>query len=95
MPYVFDVGKAEEMARAGADVLVAHMGLTIFGMVGAETGKSLDESVELIQEIRDKAVVVNQNVLVLCHGGPIAEPKDADYVLKRTKGAHGFFGAAR
>lgn len=93
-PYVFDGQEAEQMAGAGADVLVAHMGLTSSGTIGAATGKTLDECVALIQEIRNRAVKVNPDVLVLCHGGPIAEPKDAEYVLSRTKGVHGFFGAS-
>jgi predicted TIM-barrel enzyme len=93
-PYVFNIEEAEKMTRAGADVLVAHMGLTSSGTIGAATGKSLDESVALVQEIRDKAVEINPDILILCHGGPIAEPKDAEYVLSRTKGVHGFFGAS-
>jgi predicted TIM-barrel enzyme len=82
------------MTQAGADVLVAHMGLTTGGSIGAETGRTLDASVELIQSIRDAAVEVNPEVLVLCHGGPIAEPDDAAYVLERTTGVAGFFGAS-
>lgn len=93
-PYVFNVEEAEKMAEAGADILVAHMGLTTSGSIGATTGKSLDDCVTLIQEIRDTAVVVNPDVIVLCHGGPIAAPKDAKYVLERTKGVHGFYGAS-
>jgi predicted TIM-barrel enzyme len=82
------------MAEAGADVLVPHMGLTTGGAIGATTAKSLDESVALIQEMRDAAVEVNADVVVLCHGGPIAEPEDAAYVLERTTGVVGFFGAS-
>lgn len=93
-PYVFDVGEAEKMAAVGADVLVCHMGLTTSGSIGAKTGKTLDDCVGLIQEMRDAAVKVKEDVIVLCHGGPIAEPKDAQYVLSRTKGVHGFFGAS-
>ncbi|KIW56116.1 hypothetical protein PV05_04799 [Exophiala xenobiotica] len=93
-PYVFNVDEAEQMAKAGADCLVAHMGLTTSGSIGARTGKSLDDCVELIQNIRDAAVKINDNIIILCHGGPIAEPKDASYVLGRTKGVHGFFGAS-
>ena len=70
------------------------MGLTTSGSIGAKTGKTLDECVELIQTMRDAAVDINRQILVLCHGGPIAEPKDADYVLSRTTGVHGFFGAS-
>ncbi|RVX74693.1 hypothetical protein B0A52_01820 [Exophiala mesophila] len=93
-PYVFNVDEAEKMTKAGADVLVCHMGLTTSGSIGAKTGKTLDECVELIQTMRDAAVDINRQILVLCHGGPIAEPKDADYVLSRTTGVHGFFGAS-
>lgn len=93
-PYVFNVEESKKMTRAGADVLVAHMGLTTSGSIGAATGKTLDESVKLIQEIRDAAVEINPDVIVLCHGGPIAAPKDAEYVLSRVKGLHGFYGAS-
>lgn len=93
-PYVFSPEDAKAMATAGADVLVAHMGLTTGGTIGAETGKTLDQSVELVQAIRDAAVEVNPDVIVLCHGGPIAEPEDAAFVLERTTGVAGFFGAS-
>lgn len=93
-PYVFTVEEAEKMTRAGADILVAHVGLTTKGSIGAETAITLDDSVRIIQDIRDAAVKINPEIIVLCHGGPIAEPKDAEYVLNRTKGVHGFFGAS-
>ncbi|KAH7123252.1 TIM-barrel enzyme family protein [Dactylonectria estremocensis] len=93
-PYVFNVEESEKMTRAGADILVAHMGLTSSGSIGAATTKTLDESVELIQQIRDVAVAINPDIIVLCHGGPIATPEDAAYVLSRTKGIHGFYGAS-
>ncbi|KAL9617814.1 MAG: hypothetical protein Q9160_007419 [Pyrenula sp. 1 TL-2023] len=93
-PYVFNVSEAEMMAKAGADVLVAHMGLTTSGSIGATTAKSLDDCVQLIQNIRDAAFKINKDIIVLCHGGPIAEPKDAEYVLGKTNGIHGFFGAS-
>jgi predicted TIM-barrel enzyme len=93
-PYVFTPDDARAMAEAGADVLVPHMGLTTSGTIGAQTAKTLDESVELVQAMRDAAVEVNPDVLVLCHGGPIAEPDDAAYVLGRTNGVVGFFGAS-
>jgi predicted TIM-barrel enzyme len=93
-PYVFDPESAEAMTRAGADVLVPHMGLTTKGTIGAETARTLDECVELIQAMRDAAVAVNPDVIVLCHGGPLAEPEDARYVLERTEGVVGFFGAS-
>ena len=93
-PYVFSEEDAAAMAAAGADVIVPHMGLTTGGSIGAETAKSLDESVALVQAWGDAAKAVNPDVLVLCHGGPIAEPDDAAYVLARTGGVVGFFGAS-
>jgi predicted TIM-barrel enzyme len=93
-PYVFNADEAEQMTKAGADVLVCHMGLTTSGSIGAQTGKTLDDCVDLIQKMRDAASSINSDIIVLCHGGPIAEPKDAQYVLGRTKGVHGFFGAS-
>jgi predicted TIM-barrel enzyme len=93
-PYVFDVASTEAMTRAGADVLVPHMGLTTKGTIGARTAKTLDECVELIQAMRDAAAAINPDVIVLCHGGPLAEPSDAAYVLERTHGVVGFFGAS-
>lgn len=93
-PYVFNADDATKMAEAGADVVVAHMGLTSSGSIGAKTGKSLDDCVKEIQAIRDAATKVNGDIIVLCHGGPIAKPDDAQYVLERCKGVHGFFGAS-
>jgi predicted TIM-barrel enzyme len=93
-PYVFTPEDARAMAEAGADVLVPHMGLTTSGTIGAETAKTLDESVELVQAMHDAAWEVDPDVIVLCHGGPIAEPEDAAYVLERTRGVVGFFGAS-
>lgn len=93
-PYVFTVDEAERMTRAGADVLVAHVGLTTSGAIGAVTALSLDDCVSIVQEIRDAAVKINPDIIVLCHGGPIALPKDAEYILSRTKGVHGYFGAS-
>jgi len=93
-PYVFDTEQAKKMAEAGADVLVAHMGLTTKGTIGAKTALTLDECVERIQAICDAGKSVNPDILVLCHGGPIALPEDATYVLQRTKGVVGFFGAS-
>ena len=93
-PYVFDVASAEAMTRAGADVLVPHMGLTTKGTIGALTALTLDECVGLIQEMRDAAVAIDPEIIVLCHGGPLAEPEDAQYVLDRTTGVVGFFGAS-
>ena len=93
-PYVFTPDEARAMTEAGADVLVPHMGLTTKGTIGAHTAKTLDQSVELVQAMHDAAKEINPDVLVLCHGGPIAEPEDAAYVLERTNGVVGFFGAS-
>jgi predicted TIM-barrel enzyme len=93
-PYVFSVEEATAMAEAGADVLVPHMGLTTGGAIGAGTARTLDECVPLIQAMHDAATAVDPDVLVLCHGGPISEPDDAAYVLERTDGVVGFFGAS-
>jgi predicted TIM-barrel enzyme len=93
-PYVFDPDDAVAMTEAGADILVPHMGLTTKGTIGAATAKTLDECVVEIQAMRDAAVRVRSDVIVLCHGGPIAEPEDAQYVLDRTEGVVGFFGAS-
>jgi predicted TIM-barrel enzyme len=93
-PYVFDVGSAVAMAEAGADVLVPHLGLTTSGTIGAQTAVTLAEAAERVQQMRDAAAAVNPDLLVLCHGGPIAEPADAAYVLANTTGVVGFFGAS-
>jgi predicted TIM-barrel enzyme len=93
-PYVFNEDDAKAMATAGADFLIAHMGLTTNGTIGARTALSLDQSVERIQAIQAAAVSVRPEILVLCHGGPIAEPDDVQYILTRTRGVCGFFGAS-
>ena len=93
-PYVFDEEDARSMTDAGADVLVPHMGLTTSGSIGAQTALTLEESVERVQAMHDAAKEENPEVLVLCHGGPIAEPDDAAYVLENTSGVVGFFGAS-
>ena len=93
-PYVFDEEDARKMADAGADVLVPHMGLTTSGSIGAQTALSLEDSVGRVQALHDAAKEENPEVLVLCHGGPIAEPDDASYVLDNTSGVVGFFGAS-
>ncbi len=92
--YVFDSKSAEAMAKAGTDVLVPHMGLTTKGMIGASTSRSLDDCVGLIQEMHDAARKINPDIIVICHGGPIAESEDAKYILGRVKGVQGFFGAS-
>jgi len=93
-PYVFDAAQAQQMARAGADIIVAHAGLTTKGSIGARTALSFDQAVTLVQSIRDAAFAVRPDILVLCHGGPLAEPDDVAYALSRTRGLAGFFGAS-
>jgi predicted TIM-barrel enzyme len=93
-PYVFTEDEARAMARAGADVLIPHMGLTTKGSIGARTALTLEEAAKRVQALCDAAKAVNPDVMVLCHGGPIAEPEDAEYVLKNTGGVVGFFGAS-
>ncbi len=93
-PYVFTVPETIAMTRAGADILIPHMGLTTKGAIGAKTALTLEESAKRIQEMHDAAKAINPDVLVLCHGGPISEPEDADYIMKHTKGIVGFFGAS-
>jgi len=93
-PYVFTPREAEQMAAAGADVLIPHMGLTTKGTIGAKTAMTLEDAAKRVQELCDAAVRVNPEILVLCHGGPIAEPDDVKYILKQTRGIVGFFGAS-
>src|SRR6476620_5335 len=93
-PYVFDADSARKMTRAGPDLLVAHLGLTTKGPIGAKTALWLDEAGQRVQEMHDAARGVRKDVLVLCHGGPIAEPADVEHVLARTSGIDGFFGAS-
>jgi predicted TIM-barrel enzyme len=93
-PYVFDPRQAEAMARAGADIIVAHMGLTTGGAIGAQTALTLDLCVSRVDAIAQAALDVRSDIIVLCHGGPIAEPADAAWVLSRTRHCQGFFGAS-
>jgi predicted TIM-barrel enzyme len=93
-PYVFNVDEAKAMAKAGADVIVAHLGLTTKGAIGASTALSLKDGPKKVQELCDAAKGVNPDVITLCHGGPIAMPEDAEYVLQNTTGVHGFYGAS-
>jgi len=93
-PYAFTVDEAERMTAAGADVIVAHMGLTTKGSIGAHTAKTLDDCVREVQAIADASKRVRSDVIVLCHGGPIATPEDSAYVLQQTRGVHGFYGAS-
>ena len=93
-PYVFTEDEATAMAKAGADVLIPHMGLTTKGSIGAKTALTLDQAVQRVQTLADAAKRINPDILVLCHGGPIAEPEDAAYILRHTRGVVGFFGAS-
>ncbi len=93
-PYVFNPDEAKDMARAGADVLIPHMGLTTKGTIGATTALTLEESAKRVQAMHDAAKSVKPDILVLCHGGPISEPEDAQYILHHTQGIVGFFGAS-
>jgi predicted TIM-barrel enzyme len=93
-PYAFNVDEARDMAEAGCDILIPHMGLTTKGSIGAKTAITLDESAKRVQAMHDAAKRVNRDVLVLCHGGPIAEPADAQYILDHTDGIVGFYGAS-
>ena len=93
-PYVFSAADARAMTRAGADVVVCHLGLTTGGSIGAETAPTLDECVRRIDEWAEAALEVRDDVIVLCHGGPISSPEDAEHVLSRARHCHGFFGAS-
>ena len=93
-PYVFSEDNAREMARAGADIVVCHLGLTTGGAIGAHTALSLEACVPLVDAWAAAARAVNPDILVLCHGGPIATPDDAAYILATTRGCHGFYGAS-
>jgi predicted TIM-barrel enzyme len=93
-PYVFSSADAVDMTKAGADIVVCHLGLTTGGSIGAETALNLDDCIERIDTWSDAARSVRDDVIVLCHGGPISSPADARYVLARTKGCHGFYGAS-
>lgn len=93
-PYVFDEDQARDMARAGADILVPHMGLTTSGTIGAQTALTLEEAAVRVQTLADAARRVNPDILCLCHGGPIANPEDAQYILDHTDGIVGFYGAS-
>ena len=93
-PYVFDEDQTKDMARAGADILVPHMGLTTSGTIGAKTALTLEEAAVKVQQLADAAKSVNPDILCLCHGGPIANPADAQYILDHTDGIVGFYGAS-
>ncbi|RBO54741.1 phosphoenolpyruvate hydrolase family protein [Rhodovulum sp. BSW8] len=93
-PYVFDTDQARAMAEAGADIVVAHMGLTTGGAIGADTAISLEDSAVKVQSIAEAALSVRKDIIVLCHGGPISMPEDATYVLSNAPDCHGFYGAS-
>jgi predicted TIM-barrel enzyme len=93
-PYVFNIEEAEKMTKAGADIIVAHMGLTAKGTIGAKNTMTLENASVKVQEIAEVAKKINSDVIVLCHGGPISEPEDFDFVLNNTKSTDGFFGAS-
>ena len=93
-PYVFNVAEAELMTKAGADIIVAHMGLTTSGTIGAKSAKTLEDCVGQVQAICDTAKSIRSDVLVLCHGGPIANPSDAQFILERCPEVDGFYGAS-
>jgi predicted TIM-barrel enzyme len=93
-PYVFDPSEAAAMARAGADILVCHFGLTVGGSIGAATSTRLEDCPALTDAMAEAALAVNRGVFILVHGGPIAEPADAEYVLARARHCHGFYGAS-
>jgi len=93
-PYAFNADEAADMARAGADILIPHMGLTTKGAIGAQTAVSLEDAAKRVQAMHDAARKINSDILVLCHGGPIAEPADAQYILDHTQGVVGFYGAS-
>jgi predicted TIM-barrel enzyme len=93
-PYVFNAAEAQAMTTAGADIVVAHMGVTVGGSIGASSAKTLDACVKEIDAIAEAAMRIRKDIIVLCHGGPIASPQDADYILKRTRNCHGFYGAS-
>jgi predicted TIM-barrel enzyme len=93
-PYAFNPEEAAAMAKAGADILIPHMGLTTKGAIGATTAATLEQSAREVQAMHDAAKRVNKDILVLCHGGPIAEPADAQYILDHTEGIVGFYGAS-
>jgi predicted TIM-barrel enzyme len=93
-PYVFNPDEGQRMARAGADIVVAHMGVTTGGWIGAKSAKTLDFCVGKIQAIVDACKSVRDDVIMICHGGPIAEPEDAKFIIDRVKGIDGFYGAS-
>jgi predicted TIM-barrel enzyme len=93
-PYVFSAADAAATAKAGADIIVCHLGLTTGGTIGAQTGRNLEECPALIDTWAEAALAVHPQALVLAHGGPVSEPADAEYILRSTRHCHGFYGAS-
>ena len=93
-PYVFSADEAVAMAKAGADIIVPHMGLTTGGTIGAETAVKLEQCPAIIDEWAEAAMKVRKDIMVICHGGPISSPSDAEYILKNSQHVHGFYGAS-
>jgi predicted TIM-barrel enzyme len=93
-PYVFSADEAKAMAEAGADIIVCHLGLTTGGAIGAGTATKLSDAPRLVEEWADAALKVRKDIIILVHGGPVAEPADAEFVLKNTRNCHGFYGAS-
>jgi predicted TIM-barrel enzyme len=93
-PYVFNAGEAEAMAKAGADIIVCHLGLTTGGTIGSQTALKLEDCPALVDEWAEAALKVNRDAIVIVHGGPVSMPADAEYILKNTRNCHGFYGAS-
>ena len=93
-PYVFNAGEAEAMARAGADIIVCHLGLTTGGSIGSKTALKLTDCPALVDEWAEAALKVNRDAIIIVHGGPVSMPEDAQYILDNTKNCHGFYGAS-
>lgn len=93
-PYVFSIENAEDMTEAGADIIVCHMGLTTGGSIGAETALKLKDCIPIIDDWAEAALSIRRDIIILCHGGPIAMPNDVSFVLNKCKNIHGFYGAS-
>ena len=93
-PYVFNAGEAEAMAKAGADIIVCHLGLTTGGSMGSRTALKLADCPALVEEWAEAALKVNKDAIIIVHGGPVSMPQDAQYILDNTKNCHGFYGAS-
>jgi predicted TIM-barrel enzyme len=93
-PYVFNEDEAQAMTRAGADIIVCHLGVTTGGLIGARSGRALDECPALVERWAEAALRINKDVIVLVHGGPVSSPEDAEFILRNTSNCHGFYGAS-